>query len=252
MYIVSRKQYCKINSGFNINTLILQIQFECRLNMTNSLHKIIIADSQYLVVEALKTLLGNDERFIISGVVNSKFELLKVLEHELCGLLITDFNLVDYEGFDDLRRVKRTFPDLVILILTNSISKVEFAELSKIGIKNIIYKTADREEILAAIDAALRGKKYFAEEILDMIIEQGDNRKEPEEPTHLTSSEIEIVRLIAGGLTTKEIANKKNISFHTVNTHRKNIFRKMEVSNASELIMQAIRAGWIDNIEYFI
>ncbi|MDD2306745.1 MAG: response regulator transcription factor [Prolixibacteraceae bacterium] len=220
--------------------------------MTNSLHKIIIADSQYLVVEALKTLLGNDERFIISGVVNSKFELLKVLEHELCGLLITDFNLVDYEGFDDLRRVKRTFPDLVILILTNSISKVEFAELSKIGIKNIIYKTADREEILAAIDAALRGKKYFAEEILDMIIEQGDNRQEPEEPTHLTSSEIEIVRLIAGGLTTKEIANKKNISFHTVNTHRKNIFRKMEVSNASELIMQAIRAGWIDNIEYFI
>ena len=167
--------------------------------MNNSSHKIIIADSQYLVVEALKTLLGNDERFIISSVVNSKFELLKVLEHELCGLLITDFNLVDYEGIDDLRRVKRTFPDLVILILTNSISKVEFTELSKIGIKNIIYKTADREEILAAIDAALRGKKYFAEEILDMIIEQGDNRQEPEEPTHLTSSEIEIVRLIAGG-----------------------------------------------------
>ncbi len=220
--------------------------------MNNFTHKIIIADSQYLVVEALKTLLGNDERFIISGVVNSKFELLKVMEHELCGLLITDFNLFDYESIDDLQRVKRTFPDLVILILTNSISKVEFTELSKIGIKNIIYKTADREEILAAIDAALKGKKYFAEEILDMIIEQGDNRKEPEEPTHLTSSEIEIVRLIAGGLTTKEIANQKNISFHTVNTHRKNIFRKMEVSNASELIMQAIRAGWIDNIEYFI
>ncbi|HCY39920.1 MAG TPA: DNA-binding response regulator [Prolixibacteraceae bacterium] len=220
--------------------------------MNNSSHKIIIADSQYLVVEALKTLLGNDERFIISSVVNSKFELLKVLEHELCGLLITDFNLVDYESIDDLQKIKRTFPNLAILILTNSISKVEFTELSKIGIKNIIYKTADREEILAAIDATLRGKKYFAEEILDMIIEQGDNRQEPEEPTHLTSSEIEIVRLIAGGLTTKEIANQKNISFHTVNTHRKNIFRKMEVSNASELIMQAIRAGWIDNIEYFI
>jgi DNA-binding NarL/FixJ family response regulator len=74
----------------------------------------------------------------------------------------------------------------------------------------------------------------------------------PEEPTHLTSSEIEIVRLISGGVTTKEIANQKNISFHTVNTHRKNIFRKMGVTNASELIIQAIKAGWIDNIEYFI
>lgn len=220
--------------------------------MTNSSQKIIIADSQYLVVEALKTLLGNDERFIIAGVVNSKYELLKILEHELCGLLITDFNLVDYESIDDIQKVKRTFPDLTILILTNSINKVEFTELSKIGIKNIIYKTADREEILAAVDAAVKGKKYFAEEILDMILEQGDSRQIPEEPTHLTTSEIEIVRLIAGGLTTKEIANQKNISFHTVNTHRKNIFRKMGVSNASELIILAIKAGWIDNIEYFI
>ena len=222
------------------------------MNMNNSSNKIIIADSQFLVVETLKTLLENDARFNVSGIVNSKFELLKVLEHEICGLLITDFNLLDYDGIDDLQRIKRMFPDLTFLILTNSINKVEFTELSKIGIKNIIYKTADRDEILAAVDAALRGKKYFSEEILDLIIELGENRSVPEEPTHLTASEIEIVRLIAGGLTTKEIAAKKNISFHTVNTHRKNIFRKLEVSNASELIMQAIRAGWIDNIEYFI
>jgi len=220
--------------------------------MNNPSGKILIADTQFLVVKSLKMLLESDHRFVVSAVVNSKFELFKVLEHELCGLLITDFNLVDYESIDDIQKIKRTFPDLTILILTNSINKVEFTELSKIGIKNIVYKTADREEILAAVDAAVKGKKYFAEEILDMILEQGDSRQIPEEPTHLTASEIEIVRLIAGGLTTKEIANQKNISFHTVNTHRKNIFRKMGVSNASELIILAIKAGWIDNIEYFI
>jgi len=220
--------------------------------MNDSSNKIIIADSQFLAVETLKTLLEKDGRFIISGVVNSKFELLKVLQYEICGLLITDFNLVDYDGLDDLQKIKRMFPDLTFLILTNSISKVEFTELSKIGIKNIIYKTADRDEILTAVDAAIKGKKYFADEILDMILESGESKMIHEEPTHLTSSEIEIVRLIAGGLTTKEIAAKKNISFHTVNTHRKNIFRKLRVSNASELIMQAIKHGWIDNIEYFI
>ena len=140
----------------------------------------------------------------------------------------------------------------MISILTNSLTKPEFTELTKIGIKNMINKTADREDILAAINAALKGKKYFSEEILDMILEMGESKASPEEPTHLTNSEIEIVRLIAGGLTTKEIAHHKNVSFHTVNTHRKNIFRKLGVSNASELIMHAIRAGWIDNIEYFI
>lgn len=220
--------------------------------MSNLGNKILIADTQFLVVEALKSLFGSDERFSIIEIVSSNYELHKVLEKESCQLLITDFALIGFESMDDLQKIKQKFPDLAVLILTNSINKAEFTELSKIGIKNIIYKTADRDEIFVAVDAALKGKKYFAEEILDMILEANDNKQVIEECTQLTSSEIEIVRLIAGGLTTKEIASQKNISFHTVNTHRKNIFRKMGVSNASELIMHAIRAGWIDNIEYFI
>jgi DNA-binding NarL/FixJ family response regulator len=178
--------------------------------------------------------------------------LLKVLDKEPCELLITDFALFDYDNIEDIQKVKQKYPALSVLILTNSAGKSEFAELSKIGIKNIIYKTADRNEILSAIDASLKGKKYYSEEILDLILEQNENKSVYEAPTHLTTSEIEIIRLIASGLTTKEIALKKNISFHTVNTHRKNIFRKMGVTNASEMIMNAIKAGWIDNIEYYI
>jgi DNA-binding NarL/FixJ family response regulator len=220
--------------------------------MNNFPIKIVIADTQFLVVETLRTILSADERFFVTGIVNSQTELIKVLENELCVLLITDISLFDYDSIQDLQRTKLQFPDLSILVLSNSISKAEFTELSKIGIKNIIYKTAERDEIFLAVDAALRGKKYYSDEILDLILELGESKSQPEEPSHLTGSEIEIVRLIAGGLTTKEIASQKNISFHTVNTHRKNIFRKMGVSNASELIMQAIKAGWIDNIEYFI
>ncbi|MDP3915108.1 MAG: response regulator transcription factor [Bacteroidota bacterium] len=220
--------------------------------MGDSVFKIVIADSQFLVIEALKSLLVNDKRFSIGGIVSTQYELQKVLEKESCQLLITDFVLIDFDGIDDLQKIKHKFPRLSVLILTNSVSKTEFAELSKIGIKNILYKTAERDEILTAIDATLRGKKYYSDEILDLILELGENKVVPEEPTHLTSSEIEIVRLIAGGLTTKEIANQKSISFHTVNTHRKNIFRKMGVSNASELIIQAIKSGWIDNIEFYI
>lgn len=220
--------------------------------MSNSGYKIILADSQFLVVGTLKTILENDERFSTVAIATSKSELQNMIEKELISLLITDIALFDYDNIDDLQKLKINSPNLSILVLTNAITKTDFTELTKIGIKNIIYKTADRNEIFAAVDAALKGKKYFAEEILDMILEQGESKSVPEEPTHLTSSEIEIVRLIAGGMTTKEIADKKCISFHTVNTHRKNIFRKLSVSSASELIMHAVRAGWIDNIEYFI
>jgi DNA-binding NarL/FixJ family response regulator len=220
--------------------------------MKDSGNNILIADSQFLVVETLKTLLENDERFCLSGIVGSQRELYKLLAESNCNLLITDIGLIDYDGVADLQKLKQQFSKMSILILTNSISKAEFTELTKIGIKNIIYKTADRDELLAGVDAALKGKKYYSEEILDMLLELGETRAAPEENSNLTISEIEIVRLIAGGMTTKEIAEKKCISFHTVNTHRKNIFRKLGVSNASELIMYAIRAGWIDNIEYFI
>lgn len=220
--------------------------------MSNSGNKIIIADTQFLVVEALKSLLENDERFSIIEIVSSCNELHKFLGKESFQLLITDFALFDFDSVDDLQKIKQKFPDVAVLVLTNSINKAEFTELSKIGIKNIIYKTTDREEIFAAVDAALKGKKYFAEEILDMILEQGENKPVIEESVQLTSSEIEIVRLIASGRTTKEIAQNKCISFHTVNTHRKNIFRKLSVSNASELIIHAIKSGWIDNIEYYI
>jgi len=214
--------------------------------------RIIIADPQFLIVESLKSLLLADQRFSITAVVSSKAELLKALNGFDKGLLITDFALMDYHGVAELKKISHSHPEIFILILTNSLTKSEFSELSSSGFKDFIYKTADREEILAAIDLTLKGKKYYSEEILDLMVESRKNKQVIENPGRLTTAEIEIVKLISNGLTAKEIAQKRYISFHTVNTHRKNIFRKLGVSNASELIMVAIKAGWIDNIEYYI
>ena len=85
-----------------------------------------------------------------------------------------------------------------------------------------------------------------------MIIELSENKHTSTEMSGLTHSEIEIVKLIADGYSTKDIALKKHISFHTVMTHRKNIFRKLEINNVTELIRYAVRQGLIDYIEYNI
>jgi len=219
---------------------------------TNKIDNVIIADSQYLVVEAIKSLIGIDERYILAGVADSQNDLYKLLDNTRSGLLITDFSNIDYDGLDDLKNIREKYPQISILILTNTITKSEFAGLTKVGIKNIIYKTVEKEELFNAIESTLRGKKFYSDEILDLFLDLSENRYAVEDPKHLTASEIEIVKLIADGLTTKEIAAKRNISYHTVNTHRKNIFKKVDVSNASELIIHAIKAGWINNIEYYI
>ena len=216
------------------------------------INKVIIADSQFLVVEALKSLIMADRDYTVTGVAATKHELLNLLDSDSAELLITDYVNIDYDGLDDLRIIRLKYPQLSILILTNTISKQEFAELTKSGIKNIIYKTADKDEIFSAIESTLKSKKFYSDEILDLFLDISESKYVAEDPKTLTPSEIEIVKLIADGLTTKEIASRRNISYHTVNTHRKNIFRKVEVSNASELIILAIKAGWIDNIEYYI
>jgi len=219
---------------------------------TDKILDVIIADSQFLVVQALKSLIGADKRYHLTGIASSRNDLYKLLGNGGGNLLITDFANIDYDGIDDLKNIREKYPLISILVLTNSITKTEFATLTKMGIKNIIYKTADKDEIFSAIEAALKSKKFYSDEILDLFFENNETKYIPEDPKYLTVSEIEIVKLIADGLTTKEIATRKNISHHTVNTHRKNIFRKVEVSNASELIMHAIKAGWINNIEYYI
>lgn len=214
--------------------------------------RIILADTQFLVIEALKMLILQDDHYVLAGHAESKQDLFNLLNRVRGGVLITDTQTFVYSLPEDLRAIREEFPGMKILVLTNSLSKSDFHMLTKAGIKNIAYKNLDKEEILAAINATIKGKKYYSDEIIEQYIGLGISRLDIDEPRGLTASEIEIVRMIASGLTTKEIASKRIISSHTVSTHRKNIFRKVGVSNASELTLYAIKAGWIENIEYYI
>lgn len=211
----------------------------------------VIADNQFLIEQSLKLILESETDMKWIGTATTSVELGSMLIKNPVDLLIVDPDLFLDENFTTLKNVRTNFPDLAILILSNKITRADLNELSKIRIKNIIYKTVDKQELLVAVDSSLKGKKYYSEEVLDLLMEP-TSTKPLEEVGCLTPSEVEIVRQIANGLTTKEIASKKNISFHTVITHRKNIFRKLEINNSSELLMYAMRKGLIDTVDYTI
>jgi len=211
--------------------------------------EIAIADTQILIIEGLKTLLS--EKYMISNISASTDELQKALAIKIPDLLILDYYLLDFNDYEDLRVIKQLYPHMGIIILSNNLGRNDVMEFHSMGIKNILHKSADKEELFECIDLAVKGKKYYSGIVLDMLFESSE-KKETINGLVLTASEIEIVRLIAQGLTNKEIAVKKFLSIHTIMTHRKNILRKVGVSNASELIMFAIKSGIIDNIEYHI
>jgi DNA-binding NarL/FixJ family response regulator len=221
--------------------------------MTSKPHHIIVADSQYLITESLTTLIRESDGYRLAGLASNIAELKALLkEHSDIKLLITDFFLIDFNGFDQLKSIISGNPGIKVLILTNQVRPGDINELNRIGVKNILYKTAGPDEIIQAIDTTLQGRKYYCDEVLDLLIDNKSTRDEVIAPAHLTPSEIDITRLIASGLTTKEIAVQKHVSFHTVMSHRKNIFRKLNIKNTSELTRYAIKAGLIDNIEYYI
>ena len=230
----------------------IPLPMETEMHTSENPVKVLIADSQYLITESIKVILQHDVRFDILGVVIGKCELMKTLNEEKVDMLIIDHYHIDIGGIAELKEIKTDFPDLKMLVVTNSINKAEFYELKSIGVKNILLKSTGKEEFTDAITSVLNGNRYYSDELLDLLFEVNEGKNDYEETVQLTGSELEIVKLISDGLKTKEIASLKFVSFHTVISHRKNIFRKLNVTSVSELIMYAIKAGWINTIEYHI
>lgn len=213
--------------------------------------RIVVAGSNYLIREGLASLIKNADNYQFGGIIDNKETIIYVLESGIAEMVIIDYDSIDFDNPEEIQLLQNQYNHANILLLVNSITHQEASSFANLKIKNIVTKSADQDELLRAIEQAFKGKKYYSDSILDLLLEKS-GKKNIKELTNLTSSEKEIVKLIAEGLTTKEIALRKHVSFHTIMTHRKNIFRKLNVSNVSELMIHAIKAGWIENIEYYI
>ncbi len=214
---------------------------------------IILADNQSLTHHGIIAILNTNYQNTLNIItVNTKHELHESLKSKPIDVLIIDFELLDFTEISEIRELKKEFPQTGILAVSDIKSQLEILKVIDCGITSYVLKSCDADELIDAFKATILKKKYFCSEIMDVILENKTTSKNTFDSKHLTHSEIAIVKLITQGLTTKEIAQQKNLSFHTIITHRKNIFRKLGISNTSELLMYAIRAGIIDTTEYYI
>jgi DNA-binding NarL/FixJ family response regulator len=225
--------------------------------MTNKLMntvKIFIADNQSFTRAGIIAILSEhyNSHLEIEQIEN-KEKLFEQLPLKQPHILIIDFNLFNFNSIGELSEIKKISPKLGILVVTNNQSPEDILSVLDCGITNYILKSSGKKELVDAVNATIENQKYFNSEIFDVLLARKAARpKVQPNHGHVTSAEEEIIKLISQGFTTKEIATIKKISYHTVITHRKNIFRKLAISSSSELILYAMRAGIIETPEYYI
>ncbi|MFA5815779.1 MAG: response regulator transcription factor [Bacteroidales bacterium] len=217
------------------------------------LTKILIADSQMLTREGITSVLKNAGNYDIIGYIESNNELFDFLENNTPSILIIDPYRLDDFLISHLAKLTGIFPASRILVLTGNPVNENIIKILESGITHFISKYCTKDELVNALTAIEKNENFLCKEVVEALLKENlIISKNKSANTHLTKKEFEIIHLIAQGLTTKEIAAKDFLSVHTVNTHRKNILKKLGINNTSELIMYAVKTGIVDTTEYYI
>ena len=187
---------------------------------------------------------------------DSKAELVKELRLHPQAVVILDYTLLDFTGADELIVLQERFKESDWLLFSDELStgflrQVLFSSMAF----GVVMKDSSKEEIMTALQCASRKERFICNHVSNLLL-SGNASPAPtvvvEVDRLLTPTEKVILKEIALGKTTKEIAAEKNLSFHTINSHRKNIFRKLGVNNVHEATKYAMRAGIVDLAEYYI
>ena len=211
---------------------------------------IIIADNQDITQAGMAYVLSKRDN-ISCRVARDKSELILLLSDCPEAVVILDYTLFDISSESDLLNIGQRFP-LAHLILWSEELSVDFIRhlVNASNRISVLMKDAKMAEIEQCLDYVLQGQRFLCQHGTNMIL--APTTLVDKEIVALTKTETEILKEIALGTTTREIAEKRFSSFHTVNTHRKNIFRKLGVNNVHEAIRYAMRSGLVDAAEYYI
>jgi DNA-binding NarL/FixJ family response regulator len=210
----------------------------------------ILADNQDITREGVMALLHRQYDNITIITVISCRELQEKLKRYPQSAVILDYTLFDYSSVSQFINMVAGAKESSWLLFSDELSETFLRQVlfSNPAI-SVVMKHESKEDIIDALACVALGEVYLcetAESALETSIPKLAQRET------LTATEKTILREIALGKMTKEIAHEKNISFHTVNTHRKNIFRKLEVSNVHDATKYAIKAGLVDLMEYYL
>ena len=201
--------------------------------------KVYLVDDHRMMLDMWNSLLSIDNRFSVVGISTDGRLALEEIKVKLPNVVLMDISMPGISGIDLTRTIKEKFPLTQVLAVSMHTNVLTIKQILSAGASGYMSKTSSFEEMAQAILAVYEGKHYIAEDIKNLIAEQmlGENEDNPVNRINsLTKRELEIISMIREGLSSHDIALKLFISQRTVEVHRYNIFKKLNVSNVVSMM----------------
>ena len=206
--------------------------------------KVIIADDHKLFREGLTGLLQKYDDIKIIKSVGDGFEFIECVKNLVeADIALLDITMPNKDGFQVLRELKTLNATIKPIVISMYNDGNYIAKCAKMGAYGYLLKNTDESELVLAIRTVSKGKKYYSAEISEKMINFMSTQSISENV--LSNKETEVLGLLSKGLTTNEIAAKHYVSSRTIETHRGNILKKLEVKNTAELIKKAAEMNLI-------
>jgi len=213
--------------------------------------KVLLVEDHAIVRQGLRRLL--EERGLeVAGEAADGRRAIKMVGELDPDIVIMDITLPRLGGIEATRRIRRTHPDVKVIMLTIHDEEGFLYKSLDAGANGYMVKEKATEDLLDAIDTVLRGEIYISPNFPPKVLESyrrmsQSKRKKVDDFSRLTNREREILQLIAEGYTSKEIAAMLFISVKTVENHRANIMNKLDIHETAGLVRYAIKIGLVDS-----
>jgi two-component system, NarL family, response regulator NreC len=211
--------------------------------------RIVLADDHTVMRSGLKLLLEREADFVVVGEAADGRGAIQLTEATSPDVVVMDVAMPVLNGIDAAARITSSKPKTAVVVLSMHSDESYVLRALKSGVKGYLLKDSAESDLIAAVRHVMTGKPFFSPAISNMLVQDyiREIRQRGVEDSYelLTARERELLQLMAEGRTAKEIAADLNLSAHTIDTHRANIMRKLNVNSISELILYAMRKGII-------
>ncbi|MFI5131031.1 MAG: response regulator [Chitinophagales bacterium] len=198
---------------------------------------ILLVDDHKLIRDSWSFILNSDQRFTVIGETNNGDSAIEMVTKINPDIILMDVNMAPVNGFDATRQIMKLSPSSKVIAVSMHTMPAYAKRMMQLGAMGYVTKNSSKDEMIKAILEVYEGKKYICDEVKNILAQKElEEEESPTDMNNLSRRELDIIKLIKEGMSSKEIAVQLEISLKTVEVHRYNILKKLKLRNTAALV----------------